>query len=111
VLKKIVILKYLSHYTFSNDSIWFPNCTFFCPIGFKNLPKPQLTIDIKSIGWQYPFKSRLAAIASVSMSLTVKLAGLEVQKPFYGLYVYGHNATSCSTDRRSDWSGEKVLVH
>jgi hypothetical protein len=25
------------------------------------------------------------------MSLTVKLPGLEVPKPFYGLYVYGHN--------------------
>jgi hypothetical protein len=25
------------------------------------------------------------------MSLTVTLRGLEVPKPFYGLYVYGHN--------------------
>ena len=35
--------------------------------------------------WQFPFNSGLAAFDSEPMSLTVKLPGQEVPKPFYGL--------------------------
>ena len=61
--------------------------------------KGKLTAAPKHRKWihrlQFLFKSGREAIASVAISLTVKVPGLEVPKSVYD-YIDGHNATSCS---------------